>query len=64
MPLDFTAIDFETAEHARTSICQVELVRVEGGVPVHELSLLVQPPDNFYREDFIGIHAWLSSCAR
>jgi len=55
-PSTFTAIDFETAQHARTSICQVGLVRVEAGVIVRELSLLVQPPDNYYRRDFIGIH--------
>ena len=52
----FTAIDFETAQHARTSICQVGLVRIEAGTVAHEFCLLVQPPDNFYREDFIGIH--------
>ena len=52
----FTAIDFETAQHARTSICQIGLVRVEAGVIVHELSLLVQPPNNYYRVDFIQIH--------
>ena len=56
MKSTFTAIDFETAQHARTSICQVGLVRVEAGSVVRELSLLIQPPDNFYREDFIEIH--------
>jgi DNA polymerase-3 subunit epsilon len=55
-PSTFTAIDFETAQYARSSICQVGLVRVEAGVIVRELSLLVQPPDNYYRRDFIGIH--------
>jgi len=52
----FTAIDFETAQYTRTSICQVGLVRVEAGVIVRELCLLVQPPDNYYRRDFIAIH--------
>jgi DNA polymerase-3 subunit epsilon len=52
----FTAIDFETAQLSRTSICQVGLVRVEAGVIVHELSLLVQPPNNYYRVDFTQIH--------
>ena len=56
MPPSFTAIDFETAQYAQTSICQVGLVRVEAGAIVREVSLLVQPPGNYYREDFIDIH--------
>ena len=56
MKATFTAIDFETAQYARTSICQVGLVRFEAGVIVRELSLLVRPPNNYYREDFTQIH--------
>ncbi len=56
MSTTFTAIDFETAQHARNSICQVGLVRVEAGIIVHELSLLVQPPNNYFRADFTQIH--------
>ena len=52
----FTAIDFETAHGKRWSICQVGLVRVEKGVITNELSLLVQPPNNFYWDRFIDIH--------
>jgi DNA polymerase III subunit epsilon len=52
----FTAIDFETAHPKRWSICQVGLVRVENGIITDQLSLLVQPPDNFYWNFFIGIH--------
>jgi DNA polymerase III subunit epsilon len=52
----FTAIDFETAHGKRWSICQVGLVRVENGVITDELSILVQPPDNFYWNRFIDIH--------
>ena len=52
----FTAIDFETAHGKRWSICQVGLVRVENGVITNELSLLVQPPNNFYWDRFIDIH--------
>lgn len=48
----FTAIDFETAQPARNSICQVGLVRVENGKITNEISLLVQPPDNYYYEYF------------
>ncbi len=39
----FTAIDFETAQGKRWSICQVGLMRVENGVITEQLSLLVQP---------------------
>lgn len=52
----FTALDFETAQHCRSSICQVGLVRVENGHVVSELSFLVRPPDNFYLYRFSEIH--------
>jgi DNA polymerase III subunit epsilon len=52
----FTAIDFETAQGYRWSICQVGLVRVEYGIVTSEITLLVQPPDNYYWEKFIDIH--------
>ncbi|HKM94084.1 MAG TPA: 3'-5' exonuclease [Prolixibacteraceae bacterium] len=52
----FTAIDFETAHGKRWSICQVGLVRVENGIVTNEISLLVQPPNNYYWDRFIDIH--------
>ena len=52
----FTAIDFETAQGYRNSICQVGLVRVENGIINKELNFLVQPPDNYYWERFTAIH--------
>lgn len=52
----FTAIDFETAQGYRWSICQVGLVRVEHGKIIDEINLLVQPPDNYYWDKFIEIH--------
>lgn len=52
----FTAIDFETAHGKRYSICQVGLVRVENGVITNELSILVQPPGNYYWDWFTDIH--------
>src|ERR1035437_7946160 len=54
--MNFTAIDFETAHSKRWSICQVGLVRVENGVTKEKLSVLVQPPDNYYWSNFIDIH--------
>lgn len=52
----FTAIDFETAQGYRWSICQVGLVRVENGIITHEIDLLVQPPENYYWQRFTEIH--------
>lgn len=56
MSNSFTAIDFETAQGKRWSICQVGLVRVENNVIKEQLSLLVQPPDNYYWDNLIDIH--------
>ncbi len=53
---NFTAIDFETAQGYRWSICQVGLIRVENGIIINELNLLVQPPNNYYWDRFIDIH--------
>lgn len=52
----FTAIDFETAHPQKWSICQVGLVRVENQIITEQLSILVQPPDNYYWNNFIDIH--------
>lgn len=53
---NFTAIDFETAQGYRHTICQVGLVRVENGIIVNEVNLLVQPPDNYYWKNLTAIH--------
>lgn len=52
----FTAIDFETAQGYRWSICQVGLIRVENGIVIRELDILVQPPNNYYWDRFTDIH--------
>ena len=44
MPLDFTAIDFETANSSPASACSVGLVRVRGGVVVAVDNWLIRPP--------------------
>jgi DNA polymerase III subunit epsilon len=56
MRTDFTAIDFETAHGKRWSICQVGIVRMVNGEVANTLSLLVQPPNNYYWGRFIDIH--------
>jgi DNA polymerase-3 subunit epsilon len=45
--LDFTAIDFETANPKRASACAVGLVRVRDGQIVHAAGTLIQPPAGF-----------------
>ena len=52
MNYTFTAIDFETAQGYRNTICAVGLVRVENGKIDQTLELLVQPPDNYYWDWF------------
>ncbi|MGW0042215.1 exonuclease domain-containing protein [Rhodococcus sp. NPDC003348] len=42
--LDYTALDFETANSYRGSPCSVGLVRVRDGVPVEERHWLMRPP--------------------
>lgn len=54
--MNFTAIDFETANNTRHSICQIGICRVENGVLVYKQSLLVQPPKNDYSHCNIAIH--------
>lgn len=52
----FTAIDFETANANPNSICQIGLIRIEDGIVVKEVNLLVQPPRNYYWSSFINVH--------
>lgn len=44
MPLDFTAIDFETANSSSASACSVGLVKVRAGVVVDRVGWLIRPP--------------------
>jgi DNA polymerase-3 subunit epsilon len=44
VPLDFTAIDFETANSSPASACSVGLVRVRGGQVVAQTGWLIRPP--------------------
>ena len=44
MPLDFTAIDFETANSSSASACSVGLVKVRDGRVVDKTGWLIKPP--------------------
>src|SRR5574344_3122287 len=45
---DFAAIDFETANGQRTSVCSVGVVIVRGGEIVDKVYSLIRPRPNFY----------------
>ena len=65
MPLNtFTAIDFETAQGKRNSICQVGLVRVEDRKVTQKITLLVKPPDNFYSYYNTQVHGITAAMTR
>ena len=48
MPLDFTAIDFETANGSSASACAVGLVKVRDGKIVDTFSTLISPPTGWW----------------
>ncbi|MBN9191755.1 exonuclease domain-containing protein [Microbacterium sp.] len=71
MPLDFTAIDFETANSSNASACAVGLARVRDGRVVARAGWLIRPPaghDRFFDlnvrihgirpEDVVGAKGW------
>jgi len=45
---DFAAIDFETANNERSSVCAVGVVIVRGGEIVDTFYSLIQPEPNYY----------------
>lgn len=77
MPLDFTAIDFETANSSNASACAVGLVRVRDGRVVETAGWLIRPPaghDVFFElnvrihgirpEDVAGAATWTEQLSR
>ena len=45
---DFAAIDFETANNERSSVCSVGIVIVRNGEIVDTFYSLIQPEPNYY----------------
>ena len=45
---DFAAIDFETANNDRSSVCSVGVVIVRDGEIVDSFYSLIQPEPNYY----------------
>ena len=63
----FVAIDFETANHHRSSVCSVGIVVVENGVITDSFYQLIKPIPNFYchwATDIHGIDYWDTVDAR
>ena len=58
MPVDFTAIDFETANSSSASACSVGLVKVRDGRVVDRVHWYIRPPfpHNEFSEWNIRIH--------
>ncbi|MGO1735200.1 MAG: 3'-5' exonuclease [Leucobacter sp.] len=58
MPIDFTAIDFETANSHAASACSVGLAKVRDGVVVERANWLIRPPEsrNEFQPFNIKIH--------
>lgn len=54
--LDFAAIDFETANGRRSSVCSVGIVVVRGGEIVDKFYSLIHPTPNFYTQWTTAVH--------
>lgn len=53
---DFAAIDFETANSSRSSVCSVGIVIVKGGEIVDRFYSLIKPVPNYYTQWTTAIH--------
>ena len=53
---DFAAIDFETANNERTSVCSVGVVVVRDGEIVDTFYSLIQPEPNYYNYGCVVVY--------
>lgn len=53
---DFAAIDFETANGCRSSVCSVGVVIVRNGVVIDKFYRLIHPVPNYYNDINVSIH--------
>lgn len=58
---DFVAIDFETANGKRTSVCSVGIVIVEGGEINEKIYRLIRPYPNYYASFCQRVHGMSDS---
>ena len=56
LPLNFIAIDFETATIKEQMPCQIGITLVEDGVIKESFSRYIQPPENKYSKRCINVH--------
>ena len=54
--MDFIALDFETANSCRESICSVGMAIVENGKVVKTVDRLVKPAPDYYNDINISVH--------
>jgi DNA polymerase III subunit epsilon len=54
--MNFTVIDFETANHKRESICAIGIAVVENGKVTKAIEKLVKPTPNYYHSIHTSIH--------
>lgn len=54
--MNFTALDFETANGQRNSACSLGLVRVENGKIVESKDWLISPPEMYFHPMNVSIH--------
>lgn len=54
--MDFVALDFETANHQRNSVCEMGIAVVVGGVIAESRSWLVRPQPNWFHAMNTRIH--------
>ena len=57
---DFAAIDFETANNERSSVCSVGIVIVRNGEIVDSFYSLIQPEPNYYNYWCSQVHGLCS----
>ena len=57
---DFAAIDFETANNERSSVCSVGIVIVRDGEIVDSFYSLIQPEPNYYNYWCSQVHGLCS----
>lgn len=53
---NFAAIDFETANFERTSVCSVGIVIVRNGEIIDKFYSLIKPEPNYYQPRCVAVH--------
>lgn len=61
---NFVAIDFETANNERSSVCSVGIVIVKDGIIVDKIYRLIRPRPNYYAQSNTLVHGLTYSDTR